>query len=228
MTILIHWFNAFGSAVRCRSVTGTSSASGAEVVTRKYLYDQIKMQNLPTLSEKLNYYENHLLNCYGNNENAKKCLKRRFSNVKSQIKQRWLKANKHEDDFLKHNKSWLEGTFEIPMQPHSPQGRPPKPFGGLSERSKRRKTEEVRATLNDEVIVHAAKSNDGIHQLTAQQALQMFVEADLTRGQYEIIRATNPKLYPCYDLLLKAKRECSLKKESQRAGLHHSTREQLG
>lgn len=44
----------------------------------------------------------------------------------------------------------------------------------------------------------------------------MFVEADLTRRQYEIIRATNKRFYPHYELLLKAKEECYPPKESLR------------
>lgn len=200
-------------------------------MTRKYLFHEIQTQNLPSLSEKLDFYENYLILRYGVTEHTKKSLKQRFSHVKSEIKQRWLKANKHEETFLKNNESWLEGTFEFPVESPSPQGRPLKPFGELSERSKRRKTEEVRASVNDEVIVHAAQSvlqisghrdaskvlkditnsptraskyrrayskeNDEILPLTPLQALRMFVEADLTRRQYEIIRATNPRHYPC-------------------------------
>ncbi|XP_050534417.1 uncharacterized protein LOC126901738 [Daktulosphaira vitifoliae] len=44
----------------------------------------------------------------------------------------------------------------------------------------------------------------------------MFVEADLTRRQYEIIRNTNKAFYPPYYLLLKAKQECFPPKECLR------------
>ncbi|CAH0551125.1 unnamed protein product [Brassicogethes aeneus] len=37
------------------------------------------------------------------------------------------------------------------------------------------------------------------------QALQMFIDADVTQGQYEIIRKTNKKFFPCYSALQKAK-----------------------
>ncbi|CAH2102438.1 unnamed protein product [Euphydryas editha] len=232
--------------------TGLLTTSGTRVVTRQFIFDQLQSQNLPTLNEKLDYYENFLLMRYGHNKETKEDLKKRFSYVKSQIKQRWAKANKHQNVFLKTNQSWLEGTFEIPIESASPQGRPPKSFGELSERSKRRKTEEIRASVGDEVIVHAATSvlqttghrtaskmlkditnsptraskyrkaysrvtaNDKVPPLTPLQALKMFVEADLTRRQYEIIRATNPQHFPCYDLILKAKQECYPPKESLR------------
>lgn len=220
-------------------------------MTRKYLFEQVQRQNLPSLREKLDSYEDFLLIRYGDTENAKKCLKQRYSYIKTEFTKRWMKASKHEEVFLKNNRDWLEGTFEIPIESASPQGRPAKSFEDLSERSKRRKTEEIRATLKHDVIIHAAQSvlqntgqrnaskvlkeitnsptraskyrsayskvnndDDMLPPLTPLQALQMFVEADLSRRQYEIIRATNPKHFPCYDLLLKAKQECYPPEES--------------
>lgn len=44
--------------------------------------------------------------------------------------------------------------------------------------------------------------------LTPMKALQMFIDADLTKGQYEIIRKTNMKFFPCYSILQKAKKQC--------------------
>lgn len=51
-------------------------------------------------------------------------------------------------------------------------------------------------------------NSEKYNKLTPHQALEMFVEADLTREQYEVIRRTNAFLYPCYDRLLEAKKEC--------------------
>lgn len=45
-------------------------------------------------------------------------------------------------------------------------------------------------------------------KLTPTQALSMFVEASLTRRQYEIIRESSRKLYPSYSLLQRAKQDC--------------------
>ena len=45
-------------------------------------------------------------------------------------------------------------------------------------------------------------------QLTPLSALAMFVEASLSRRQYEIIRWCNKAFYPCYTLLQNAKKEC--------------------
>lgn len=202
----------------------------------------MKSQNLPTFDKKLEYLENYLIDHYADTEENMKSLKHTFSYIKSQMKQRWSKAHKVEKVFLKNNQSWLEGTFEISLSMSHRQGRPCKSFSDSSERSKRRKTENIRSSVDPEVIVHAAqvilqtdgkrnaskvlkdvtnsptraskyrkaysKENDIIPPLSPFEALKMFVEADLTRRQYEIIRATNQRHYPCYDLLLKAKQEC--------------------
>ena len=173
-----------------------------------------------------------------NTEEQIKTLKRNFSHFKSQIKQRWLKAHKKEDVFLKINHSWLEGTFEIPAISQNRPGRPSKLFNESSERTKRRKTEEIRSVVAQDVIIHAAQvelrksgkrdaseilkeitstptraskykkafsksTREKICSLTPLQALSMFVEADLTRRQYEIVRNTNKKFFPCYTLLQK-------------------------
>jgi hypothetical protein len=45
-------------------------------------------------------------------------------------------------------------------------------------------------------------------QLTPQEVLSMFIEADLTRIQYETIRKFDIDRFPCYTLLQAAKSEC--------------------
>ena len=44
--------------------------------------------------------------------------------------------------------------------------------------------------------------------MTPLQALSMFIEAGLSRRQYEIIRNGNKKFYPCYTVLQKEKTNC--------------------
>lgn len=224
-------------------VVGTSSTSGVNIVTRKYLYDIMNGENLPNFDAKLNYLENHLLLNYGNTDEDMKDLKQRFSLFKSVLKDKWAKCHRKEEAFLKNNESWLNGTFQIPIKSLNRPGRPLKSFDESSERSKRRKTEKIRSTVEDNVIVHAAQTSlrvqgkraaskilkeitdcpsraheyrDALDKkgfkenapLTPLQALSMFVEADLTRRQYEIIRNTNKVFYPPYYLLLQAKQEC--------------------
>ncbi|XP_050301756.1 uncharacterized protein LOC126739959 [Anthonomus grandis grandis] len=59
----------------------------------------------------------------------------------------------------------------------------------------------------------ASKSKEKV-QLTPQQALSMFIEVDLSKGQYEIIRSYNPSMYPCYSKIQEVKKECYPDKES--------------
>ncbi|VVC93034.1 unnamed protein product [Leptidea sinapis] len=92
---------------------GSSNTSGVKVVTKKYLFDLMQGQNLPSFDEKLDYLENYLLVRYG-------------------------------------------GTFEIPIETTHRQGRPSKSFADLSERSKRRKTEEIRSSVDPEYKLNIA------------------------------------------------------------------------
>lgn len=48
---------------------------------------------------------------------------------------------------------------------------------------------------------------------TLSQALAIFVEADMTRKQYEVIHAANQNIYPCYSLVKKAKKDCYPREE---------------
>lgn len=56
--------------------------------------------------------------------------------------------------------------------------------------------------------------------MTPQEALSMFIEADLSKKQYEVkkfqkvIRSLSPSVYPCYTKLQEAKKDCYPDKES--------------
>lgn len=185
-------------------------------------------------------------------EDQIKILKGKVRVLKCDFKRRWRKAKRNKARFLKENKQWLQGTFEMPNQKRTiVGGRPSKPFCELSERSKRRKTADLRKVVDKEVIVHAAKTtlhtsgNKNVSnllaeitkspkrakkyktaylksmqgeesQLTPLKALSLFVEADLSRRQYEIIRSSKKKIYPSYSILQKAKNNCYPSKDSYR------------
>ncbi|XP_057654572.1 uncharacterized protein LOC130892899 [Diorhabda carinulata] len=200
--------------------------------------------NIPNLEKKLNGLKEQFLLGKSYTEEQINNFKRTFAYFKTQVKQRWLKSHKKEDIFIKYNRTWLEGTIQITVAGQSRPGRPLKSFGESSERTERRKTEEIRSTLDKEVIVHAAQTElrisgqrdaseilkqitcttpkratkykkafcdsktKEVESLTVTKALAMFVDADLTRRQYESIRVTNKKFFPCYSLLQKAKQMC--------------------
>lgn len=211
----------------------------------------MQQQDLPTFEEKIIYLETYLLSCEIYSEAQKKGLKHNISHLKSEFKKRWLKASRRQDKFLIDNSKWLQKVFEVPKtsQPQKRAGRPSKTFGELSDRSKRRKTHDLRKSVGKEVLVHAAKSSlqisgnrnvshvlseitkspnrarkykkayltslqASVMQLTPLKALSMFVEADLSRRQYEIVRNTNKKFYPSYSVLQKEKLRCYPPKES--------------
>ncbi|CAH0552894.1 unnamed protein product [Brassicogethes aeneus] len=138
-----------------------------------------------------------------------------------------------EETFTKKNKDWLKGEFTI-LKVTSRPGRPKKLFQELSERSKR-KTEELRNSVDVEVLTHATQvklsasgkrnaakieiitsskratkykraysvSQQGDKtgsQMTPTQALSLFVEANLSRSQYETIRNANKNYIPAIAL----------------------------
>lgn len=70
----------------------------------------------------------------------------------------------------------------------------------------------TRASKYRKVVARAQKNVVKKH--TPSEALSIFVEADLTKRQYEIIYSSNKNVYPCYSLLQQAKKECYPKEES--------------
>ncbi|XP_065662484.1 uncharacterized protein LOC136085069 [Hydra vulgaris] len=53
-----------------------------------------------------------------------------------------------------------------------------------------------------------------IKKHTPSEVLSIFVEANMTRRQYEIIHAANKNIYPCYSLLKESKKQCYPPQES--------------
>lgn len=194
------------------------------------------------INKKIDNAEASLLDSQNYSEDQRKEVKKKLSYLKSEIKRRWITSHYVEDLFLKRNDKWLKGTFLLPKARPRP-GRPLKSFGHVSERTKRRKTEQLRSQMSSEELTFATQvklqcegktdashvikdltqspmrakkyrqaltksKNDKEKQLTPLKALCMFVEAGLSRKQYEIIRSFNKKYYPCYSILQNAKKDC--------------------
>jgi hypothetical protein len=197
----------------------------------------MQQQNLPNMSEKLEFVENYLLTHDDYLQEERKEIKHNFSRFKSELKRRWITAHKKEDSFIAKNSASLEGTFTIPTAVLRP-GRPKKMFSKASDRTKRRTTEALRSAVDVEVLTHAAQvklrscgkrdasqvlkdfsmspqratkykrafamrqqNEKAQTKMTPVSALAMFVEDGLSRRQYEIIRSTHKRIYPCYSLL---------------------------
>ncbi|VEN45692.1 unnamed protein product, partial [Callosobruchus maculatus] len=101
--------------------------SNVKVLTRRELFDIMQHQNLPNMSEKLDFLENYLLGYDDYNEAEIKAIKHNFSYYKSELKRRWNAAHSIEEKFIKKNNQWLEGNFTIPKAVNRP-GRPAKTF----------------------------------------------------------------------------------------------------
>lgn len=117
--------------------------SGIRAMTRREIFDLMSAQNRLDINEKLEFVENHLATLEPYSDEQIKEIKHKFSYVKSEIKRHWIAAKQRPDLFGKNNQTWLRGVFELPKVQTKP-GRPKKLFEEASERTKRRKTEELR------------------------------------------------------------------------------------
>ncbi|XP_036340179.1 uncharacterized protein LOC118749491 [Rhagoletis pomonella] len=86
-------------------------------------------------------------------------------------------------------------SFVIGLTP----GRPQKSFSDLCERSKRRKTEELRTSDLDELAYATQMKLRKTGEVEASK---------IVKAQYVVVRDTNPGFYPCYSILKKLKKEC--------------------
>ncbi|XP_041969108.1 uncharacterized protein LOC121725968 [Aricia agestis] len=126
------------------------ASSGLKVMTRNELFNIMERSGASTFNEKILIMEQEVLNQYeGNDQNIAE-IKQKLSIIRHQFKQRWSAAHNTKARFLERNKDWLQGSISLPKTGVSP-GRPQKSFSDLSERSKRRKTEELRGAGTDEL-----------------------------------------------------------------------------
>ncbi|KAL4716927.1 hypothetical protein ACJJTC_012738 [Scirpophaga incertulas] len=219
-------------------------------MSRKQLFDIMQQRNGENMQKKIDHLEDYLLSRSSYSEDQIKDIKQKLSVFKHEFKQKWSAASRKLDLFTKKNKNWLLGCLELPVGAIKP-GRPTKWFEESSERSKRRKTQNIRESTDIEELTYAAQMKlrssgkvdaskvlqeitqsptrakkyrtvyskivkDKSEPISTFKALCMFVEADLSRRQYEIIAATGKKIFPCYSLLQKAKKDCYPPAESFR------------
>ncbi|XP_063361402.1 uncharacterized protein LOC134650378 [Cydia amplana] len=120
------------------------------ILSRNDLFAIIERSDSSTFNEKLQFMEHELLNQYTENDHNIPDIKHKLSQIKHQFKQKWSAARNTKARFLDNNVEWLKGCISLPKAGISP-GRPQKTFLELSERSKRRKTEELRSLNTDEL-----------------------------------------------------------------------------
>lgn len=173
-------------------------------------------------------------------------MKHKLSILRSQLKVRWQNSRRIKAAFETNNREWLNGTITLETMLPSPTsaGRPVKSFVTSSERSKRRKTVQLRSEISSETLTYATqmklRETGEVHaahvikdltksptraakyrrafqkrdilqhkeQISPLEALYMFIQAGMTRDDYEIVRSIRKSLYPCYSIIQKAKSEC--------------------
>lgn len=58
------------------------------------------------------------------------------------------------------------------------------------------------------ISIKKGKETTEVKQLSSGEALQLYVEADLTKRQYEVLQKSNKKHYPCYSRIKEEKKVC--------------------
>lgn len=164
-----------------------------------------------------------------------------------------MASSRNINSFRSKNKLWLDSKIQFTCPYNADQqhkakttrGRPETVFFSLSERSKRRKTEEIRSSFSPEELCYAAQmqfraagkldtalvmkdvtlstptraskykkayTKVNAIQFSSDEALSVFIEAKLTKFQYNIIRDAakqhNSNLYPNYESITSAKKRC--------------------
>jgi len=97
-----------------------------------------------------------------------------FSNMRT----KWAAANRTQLTFFRNNKEWLNGLIYFPIasstecatstpeKENKKSGRPSQTFMSSSERSKRRKTKELRDSISSEKLAYATHESSFIRKST--------------------------------------------------------------
>lgn len=115
-------------------------------------------QEAKNINEKLEYAENFLLERENYTADQLKEFKHKMSQWKTQFKQKCENSSRKLGIFETKYKSWLQGSFQIPNTRNFSPGRPTIPFAECSDRSKRRKTKDLRENVDVEELLFAAQS----------------------------------------------------------------------
>ncbi|KAL4721448.1 hypothetical protein ACJJTC_007165 [Scirpophaga incertulas] len=134
--------------------------------TRKSLCDIMCQCTEKTLGKKLSFLEEKLFVITKCPKNQSKILTRALRYFKNEYKRRWIAASYTSERFLRLNEEWLNSSIVLPSwssQQENQAGRPNKSFQELCDRSKRRKTSDLREQVSVEELTFAA----GVSQRTS-------------------------------------------------------------
>src|SRR6195952_1075522 len=133
-----------------------------QTISRLNFYNSIQQQQASNFDEKMDLADQHLLPRNQYTEELKQVYKRQMSRLKAAVRKMWSSSSRTHKKCIKKHGTWLQGSFQIPipatLSTPSSAGRPKKSFVDSSERSKRRKTEQLRKDVEPEAIVFAAET----------------------------------------------------------------------
>lgn len=232
----------------------TGSEAKYVSVTRNKLVEWVKDCNIRNFKEKCDYLVDKVTSETKIN-NLSEESQTKIKNFLVQYNNKWLASSRNVNAFRNKNVSWLDsevqfsGSFNSKEQDMSDdsktRGRPIALFLSSSDRTKRRKTEQLRSEFSPEELTYAAQmqfrseghlekaeviknvvfstptraskykkaiSDIKIQPFSPDQALSIFVEAKLTKFQYNVIRdaakSQKSNLYPNYESITLAKKRC--------------------
>lgn len=135
-----------------------------------------------------------------------------------QLNVRWNKVQRSKKKFYDKYSGWLENNFRVEFEVHNfnfarplkSVGRPRKNFDECCDRAKRYKKNELRSAYPEELIKAAAiniQEKNEKNGFDADAALALMMDAQLSKRQYETIRAAIKKIgfniFPSYKKILK-------------------------
>lgn len=114
------------------------------------------------LEDKLLFLKNYVMDKTECPEDQSVLIHRKLSQFNSLFKQKYEAARYIRERFISQNQSWLQTVLEFPIFSENSSnvgGRPPVDFASCSERSKRRKTQNIRSTVSTSELMYAAQMN---------------------------------------------------------------------
>lgn len=133
------------------------------------------------LEEKFIFMEENLVRLTSCPDEERSVLSRSLRFFKTSFKKKWTESHSIEDRFLNKNADWLKATIELPMWSNKP-GRPHKEFRELSERSKRRRTKDLRDQVPVDELMFAARVSQGTSGNTDTSKVLKEITATPTRA----------------------------------------------
>lgn len=83
-------------------------------------------------------------------------LKHKLSQFKVDFKRKWSASGRNWDRLRMYHAKWFNDSLKFPIWANGGPGRPSKGFSESSERSKRRKTKELRDKVSSDELLFAA------------------------------------------------------------------------